>query len=261
IRRPRRLASHAVHGGLLAAFADALHGPAALRHQLGLADRVVAPSRYVLRSFVEFGLDPSALHLWPHGTDVPPRTVPKRVERPIRFGFVGPISRHKGLDILSRAFRGAGGESTLSIYGPVLAGSDLDRVIGPPTPRIRYQGVFERDRAASVYDSFDVLVVPSVVAESFSLTAIEAQARGLPVIASDIGALPERVQHGVNGLLVLPGDVSSLRAALEMAGDPNRIEALSRGVAPPLSMELHIEGLESLYHDALGRRPVEAAYA
>jgi glycosyltransferase involved in cell wall biosynthesis len=123
-------------------------------------------------------------------------------------------------------------------------------------------GAFPPDQAASVYDSFDVLVVPSVVAESFSLTAIEAQARRLPVIASDIGALPERVRHGENGLLVLPGDVSALRAALQLLEDPHRVEALSNRVTPQLSMVAFIERVEGLYADALrSRARQEVAYA
>lgn len=260
--QPRRLAAHARRGRLVPAFAEALRGPAFLQRQLSLADRVVAPSKYVLQSFLEFGVDPASCHLLPHGSDIPPSNVPKRVEGPVRFGFVGPISRHKGVDVLCRAFRRLPGASTLSIYGPVLPGSDPARLMGPPTPRIRNKGVFEPHQAAAVYDSFDVLVAPSVVAESFSLTAIEAQARGLPVIASDIGALPERVMHGVNGLLVTPGDVSSLRAALHIFQDPHRVQRLSTGVRPPMPMATYIDGLESLYDDVLRRRsPAEMAYA
>lgn len=60
----------------------------------------------------------------------------------------------------------------------------------------------------------DVIVCPSLEPEAFGRTAAEAQAMGRPVIASDHGGARETVDPGISGLLVPPGDVRSLAAAL-----------------------------------------------
>jgi glycosyltransferase involved in cell wall biosynthesis len=64
------------------------------------------------------------------------------------------------------------------------------------------------------YSSMDILVQPSTD-EALGITVLEALDRGIPVIASRTGGIPEIVRDGVNGLLVAPGDVLALRHALE----------------------------------------------
>ncbi len=75
--------------------------------------------------------------------------------------------------------------------------------------------VDERD-VPGVYQHFDVLAVPSVPlpgwVEQFGRVVVEAQASGIPVVASASGALPDVVGEG--GLLVPAGDPAFLRAAL-----------------------------------------------
>lgn len=60
----------------------------------------------------------------------------------------------------------------------------------------------------------DIAVTPSIEAEAFGRTAAEAQAMGLPIIASDLGGARETVEHGVTGYLSPPGDVAALSANL-----------------------------------------------
>ncbi len=66
----------------------------------------------------------------------------------------------------------------------------------------------------SYYELMDAVVVPSVCEEGFSLVALEAMQRGIPVIASDAGGIPEFVQHEFNGLLVPPGNIENLKQAI-----------------------------------------------
>ena len=67
----------------------------------------------------------------------------------------------------------------------------------------------------SFYTSQDVLVAPSIWPESFGLVTREALQLGLWVIASDIGALAEPIEDGVNGQKVEPLNVDELNEALK----------------------------------------------
>jgi glycosyltransferase involved in cell wall biosynthesis len=63
-------------------------------------------------------------------------------------------------------------------------------------------------------EAADICVVPSVWEEAFGLAAVEAMARGKPVVATSVGGIPEIVRPGVTGLLVRPGDEPQLADAL-----------------------------------------------
>ena len=95
------------------------------------------------------------------------------------------------------------------------------------------------------------MIVPSLAAETFSLVAVEAQAAGLPLIVSNVGALPERVEDGVNGILVPPGDVAALAAAIEQLRDPAEVERLGASVRPPLTVRKHAARVRLVYEEVL----------
>jgi glycosyltransferase involved in cell wall biosynthesis len=72
----------------------------------------------------------------------------------------------------------------------------------------------------SLYGKMGMLVIPSTQPESFGLVAIEAMSMRKPVIASNIGALPEVVTDGETGILFEPGNDEQLKdAILRLAGD------------------------------------------
>ena len=126
--------------------------------------------------------------------------------------FVGTVEPRKGIDVLLAA------HAALRRQGR----PDLRLVIaGPPgwgeTPALDGPGVVAPGRIDeptldALYRGAAALAVPSR-SEGFGLPALEAMARGCPVVASDAGALPEVV--GDAGVLVPPGDPDALSAALD----------------------------------------------
>jgi glycosyltransferase involved in cell wall biosynthesis len=80
--------------------------------------------------------------------------------------------------------------------------------------RVRFAGYVSNAKLPELYGKMDAFVLPSET-ESFGLVFTEAMSCGLPIIASNIGGIPDTVRHGVDGLLCPPGEPELLRANIE----------------------------------------------
>ena len=132
--------------------------------------------------------------------------------------FVGALGTHKGLRVLLEAYEGLPEHARPPLL--LIGTRQVD------TPERFPEGVsviYDAPHATvlAAYDGAAVGVVPSLWAEPFGQVAVEAMARGLPVVASARGALADIVDHGETGLLVPPGDAAALRQALRaLLADP-----------------------------------------
>jgi N-acetyl-alpha-D-glucosaminyl L-malate synthase BshA len=94
------------------------------------------------------------------------------------------------------------------------------------TDYVTFTGVV--DGVAQLLQAANLLLLPSQT-ESFGLVALEAMASGVPVIASDVGGLPEVVEHGVTGFLAPVGDVDKMAEyAVRILADCTLCQTLSR---------------------------------
>jgi L-malate glycosyltransferase len=124
----------------------------------------------------------------------------------------------------------------------------LARALGV-SGRVRFLG--ECDDVAPVLGASDLFVLPSR-SEAFPNAVIEAMAAGLPVVASNVGGIPEVVRHGENGLLVPPDDHHALTEAVLGLMD-RRDEAVALGaaarrdVARDYTIDRMVERFEDLY--------------
>jgi glycosyltransferase involved in cell wall biosynthesis len=139
----------------------------------------------------------------PSGVELPP-AVGAEADPP-EVLYAGRLSPEKGVLELVEAARG---------MNLVVAGD------GPLRDRVpQARGFVPPDELATLYARAAVVVCPSH-REGFGVACLEAMAHGRPVVASAVGGLLDLVVDGETGLLVPPGDVAALRAAIErLLGD------------------------------------------
>jgi L-malate glycosyltransferase len=119
---------------------------------------------------------------------------------------------------------------------------------------VRYVGVV--DDVVSLLKAADVLLLPSET-ESFGLVALEAMASGVPVVASDVGGLPEVVEHGVTGFLAPVGDVDAMAAfclklLADCAGAKTYAKAARKRAVECFDYRTIVPQYERIYEKILG---------
>jgi glycosyltransferase involved in cell wall biosynthesis len=139
--------------------------------------------------------------------------------------FVGRLSPEKGVRTLLRAWERMAGRMPLKIAGE----GPLQTLAHDSPPAVEWLGRLRHEEVVELMKRAAVLVFPSECYEGFPTTIAEAFATGLPVVASNLGAMAEIVQHGQTGLLFSPGDAIDLGAKVEWAlAHPDELAAIGR---------------------------------
>ena len=168
--------------------------------------------------------------------------------------FVGRLQPWKGVETAIRALAQVPG-ARLAIAGD---GEDRPRLERLATDmglagRVRFLGMVERQVLPHLYRSADLLVATSHASETFGIGLVEAQACGLPVVASRFGGFPEVVDEGRTGLLVPPRDPLALAEALNtLLADPPRRAAMAAAApawAAQFSWSAVADRIESVYDE------------
>jgi glycosyltransferase involved in cell wall biosynthesis len=183
-----------------------------------LARHIFTMSELTRRSFIEdYGCDPRDVTAVGAGANSFDREDLSKHEGPPRALFVGYDFERKGGDVLLAAW---------PAVRRLVPGAELV-IAGPPIrpdagDGIRWIGRVGRSEVGALYRSATVFVLPSLL-EPWGLVLHEAMGHGLPCIGVKAFAMPEIIDDGATGLLVTPGDVAALGAALaELLGDPPR---------------------------------------
>jgi glycosyltransferase involved in cell wall biosynthesis len=221
------------------------------------ASRLIAPSEFVRSWYVEEGVPAERIEVVPHGVECNPGALRRgrQTQDTVRIACFGGLTWQKGVHVLVEAFSAVDGPAELWIAGDETSDDAyMARLRDLASPNVRFLGQLSREEVWEKLTKVDVLVVPSLWYETFSLIVHEAFSVGLPVIASNLGALAEAVRDGVDGLLVPPGDVEAWRAALQRAvEEPGWLAALGAGARPPLTMSEHAARLQPLYAKLVDR--------
>jgi D-inositol-3-phosphate glycosyltransferase len=166
--------------------------------------------------------------------------------------WVGRLQPWKGVDVALHALQEIP-RAHLMIVGDGETRADLERLAQELglAERVRFLGALPRERLPSIYAAADLLLATSFASETFGIGLVEAQACGLPVVASRFGGFPEVIDEGHTGLLVPPRDPTALAAAVRtLLNDPERRRAMAAaapGWAAQFSWSAVVDRIEAVY--------------
>ncbi len=246
------------------------------RSLLPRAARVLAVSQSEVIQLRDMGLDESTIALIPNPLDE------TEFDRPLdgceyrrRTGlgggpvilFLGKLTPRKGVEDLVRAFASVGNpRATLIVAGNDMgAGASvlsLVRRLGLEA-RVIMSGLLKGSERLDALAAADLVVYPSRD-EIFGLVPLEALLAGTPVIVCNDSGCGEVISSTGGGLIVPPGDVSALRAAIEtMLADAGEWRQRAKGAASLVrrrfGSDVICDRLESLYRDVVTRDRVKTS--
>ena len=236
-----------------------------IRAHLDLVDLFVAPSKFLLERYVQWGIPREKIVFEENGSTAA-RPLPTKQEqekatpRP-RLGFFGQLTQYKGAHVLLEAMRRLADEGIdveLALHGSNLElqtqgyRHELELLLAETEGNVHMLGAYTREQLPGLMANVDWVVVPSIWWENSPLVIQEAFLHGRPVICSDIGGMAEKVVDGVNGLHFRARDSADLAATIRRAVTTPGLRAkLRRGIPKPHTMDVHVAVLTRLYEDLL----------
>jgi len=235
-------------------------GPLALR-MLRRVTAIVAPSRQIQRELTAEGFP--RRHYIPNGVDVQrfqPATEDQRVRARRRLGapadglvigFLGRLSRQKGIDVLIRAWSGSalrdtGGALYVAGQGPEEAAlRAMASESGPAGRSIHFLGTVE---PAEFLHALDIYVLASRF-EGMPNSLLEAMASGLPCVGTRIAGTEDLLEDGQSGLLVPSEEVGALQVALDQLRSAGLRHRLGSAARRRVEKEFSLEGIARRYHE------------
>jgi glycosyltransferase involved in cell wall biosynthesis len=182
--------------------------------EYALADRIFVPSTFTKRTFQQRGVAAHKVVQLPYGCDISSfRPANEPHDGPFRVVFVGAIGIQKGIWYLLEAMKRLSlPNAELVLVGPVLP--EFTAHIAKYTGHFRAVGPKNKAEVAQLLRASSVFVHPSLQ-EGLSLALREAQASGLPVVATHETGAEDIVADGVDGFIVRSRDVEALMGRLE----------------------------------------------
>jgi glycosyltransferase involved in cell wall biosynthesis len=231
-----------------------------MKSLLLMVDRIIAPSKFLMDTFIQYGTPPSRIVYLDKGYDLSrckeleiSKSFEYGKDRKIIFGFVGGISKHKGFNVLIEAFGKVDPEKAeLRIYGAYDPNSREFKKVRATikSPNIRFMGRYEDFRKP--YSEIDALIFPSICYENRPLALLEASITSTPVIASNIGSIPELVTDKQNGLLFEAGNSEALYEKLMMIiRRPALLRDITKSSQQIKSLQDQAKEIETIYRAVL----------
>ena len=240
------------------------------RYELDRVEAVIAISRQIEQSLIAGGVSASKVRTLYSGIDLSEQqpmhddqAIRQRIGLPdgaVLLGTVANLFPRKGYEVMLRALPAIVHAVPTVHY--VIVGSDdhdyadrLKRLARELKIADRVHIVGFQDPVQPFLSALDLYVHPALM-EGFGIAVVEAMAMGKAVVATTTGGLPEVVAQGDTGVLVPPGDVESLAAAVVSLLD-NRVRREEMGLCGRIraqerfSLDASVRHMEQLYGEVL----------
>lgn len=236
---------------------------------LNNCDAVIAVSKDVEVKLTQYGVSPDKIIVQHIGSTIATQKVAhtKKIDpRNIVFGFIGGVGYYKGIHQLVDAFsklpEGYISKAQLKIYGGYsesyyksIQSSYLSNGLGEK--KVMFYGRYKPEEIPQITNELDIMVLPSLCADTAPQTIFESFSTGLPIIAPNIGGFPDFITDSQNGLLYEQASVDDLKSKLmQIIDEPEMINELQKNIPRLKTIQANAQELNDLYMDVVHNKIV-----
>ncbi|MHA2284049.1 MAG: glycosyltransferase family 4 protein, partial [Promethearchaeota archaeon] len=160
------------------------------------------------------GVDPEKFS--PHNNHSAEFSFLEKIRKPIVL-YIGRLLTLKGIDILIKSIKQV--VTKYNVYFLLAGTGNINRwkkqLYGVSKENYGFLGYVDYEKINYLYTKADLFVLPSFT-ESFPLVILEAMASGVPVIATNVGGIPEIIEDKKDGILIAPNDPAVLSDSIIM---------------------------------------------
>ncbi|MHA1834601.1 MAG: glycosyltransferase family 4 protein [Candidatus Baldrarchaeia archaeon] len=194
-----------------------------------VADVYIVPSNFWREKLIELGIPETKIEIVPNGIDVENFKPCERNRVENLLLFVGRLDPEKGLLVLLKALNYLKTSVQLVIIGPPSRPWFFKKLLmlirainESTTHKVVYMGVLKTDDVIRWYQRASVFVCPSL-SELFGIVNLEALSCATPVVATNVGGIPEVVKDHQNGILVPPNNAAKLAEGIQYLLDNENV--------------------------------------
>jgi glycosyltransferase involved in cell wall biosynthesis len=220
---------------------------------------VIAPSGGARERLVQAGFERQDVTVLPYFCPIQPSEFPRPLPDRPTITFIGRLAPNKGVNYFVQAL----GQLPEEVQG-ILVGNLSDNDVASFQETARSQGCGDRvalhrwatpDEVRKLLDQTTIFIFPSLWPETLGIVGLEALARGVPVVASDVGGVREWLRDRGNGILVPPKSAACIRdAVLELLSSEQKLKDYGengiRTIREKFLPEQHVDALLELYQRA-----------
>jgi len=215
-------------------------------------DLFIAPSNFLRKKFIQFGFPQHKIVHLPNFTNKSTEITCRPANNDAYILYFGRLSPEKGLLTLLNAMKLLP-NIKLKISGQGSQENQLKKFIQENSlDNITFLGFNKGDSLKKLISQSTLIIIPSEWPENFPISILEAFSLGKPVIASNIGGLPELVQNNQTGLLFEPGNYIDLKNKIEqLLNNPLKIQKMGKiaqeAIKNNYSSEIHYKKIIKIY--------------
>ena len=211
-----------------------------------LVDLFIAPSSFLRIKMIQHGLDAKKLIVIPNfinlNTFEAPILTPPLGRKEGNLLYFGRLSKEKGLKTLIHAVARVP-DSKLKVVGDGPQREELETLAECIAHgQVEFVGYQATAKLFDTLQSAKIVILPSEWYENCPYTILEAFAAGKPVIASNIGGIPELIEDGKDGLLFTPGNSEELAERIQfLSSDDDKIQGLGNNARKKIQEEYNAD--------------------
>lgn len=162
----------------------------------------------------------------------------------IRILFLGNELPYKGLDMLKRSLKEIPSDKfILNVYG-------TDSIENKKN--INYHGKYKYKDLEKIFEDNDIIIIPSIWFETFSLVALEAYSFGMPIILTDFVGFKDNIKNNETGFIIKPNENDLSHLLNSIINDKNKLREINKNIlleSFELDIENHVKKIIKLYEE------------